>query len=197
MSDEGPVPPDEKAYSYRPSLLGAPHEFRLGEQALEWRVGSRSGAVAWHEIERVRMSFRPTGMQRRRFLTEIWAAGAPKLTVISSSWKSMMVQERLDQPYAAFIVELHRRLAEAQSRAVLTQGTNVLMYWPGLAVFAGVSLALAVLTVRALQAQAYGGALFIVAFLGLFLWRGGDYFRRNRPRFYRAAAPPAELIPRV
>jgi hypothetical protein len=197
MSGEGPVPPEQKSYSYRPSLLGAPYEFQLGEQGLDWRVGRRSGAVAWREIERVRMSFRPTGMQRHRFITEIWATGAPKLTVISSSWKSMMVQERLDQPYAAFIVELHRRLAEAQSRAVLTQGTNVLMYWPGLAVFAGVSLALAVLTVRALQAQAYGGALFIVAFLGLFLWRGGDYFRRNRPRFYRAAAPPAELIPRV
>src|ERR1051325_617381 len=181
MSGEGPGPPEEKAYSYRPSLLGAPFEFRLGEHGLDWRVGRRSGAVAWREIERVRMSFRPTGMQRYRFVTEIWAASAPKLTVVSSSWKSMMVQERLDESYAAFVVALHRRLAQAQSRAVFEQGTHAVRYWPGLAVFAGVSLTLAALAVRALQAQAYGGALFIVAFLGLFLWRGGEYFRRNRP----------------
>jgi hypothetical protein len=195
MSGEGPVPPEEKAYSYRPSLLGAPYEFRLGEQALEWRVGNRSGHVPWREVERVRLSFRPVSMQRHRFVAEIWAAGAPKLTVMSSSWKSMMVQERRDESYAGFIAGLHRHLAQAQSRAVFEQGTNPLRYWPGVAVFAAVSLGLAVLVVRALQAQTFGGAIFVAAFLVLFLWRGGEYFRRNRPRLYRADAPPADLIP--
>ncbi len=56
---------------------------------------------------------------------------------------------------------------------------------------------LAFLIVRALQAQANGGALFIAGFLALFLWRGGDFFRRNRPRFYRVDALPAELLPKV
>jgi hypothetical protein len=197
MSGEGQVPPGEITYSYRPSLLGAPYEFRLGDQALEWRVGRRSGAVAWREVERVRLSFRPVSMQRHRFVAEIWAAGAPKLTVMSSSWKSMMVQERLDGPYVDFIAGLHRHLAQAQTRAVFEQGTNPLRYWPGVGVFAAVLLALAVLTVRALQAQTFGGAIFVAAFLVLFLWRGGDYFRRNRPRLYRVDAPPADLIPKA
>jgi hypothetical protein len=197
MSGEGQVPPGEITYSYRPSLLGAPYEFRLGEQALEWRVGRRSGAVGWREVERVRLSFRPVSMQRHRFVAEIWAAGTPKLTVMSSSWKSMMVQERLDASYADFIAGLHRHLAQAQTRAVFEQGTNPLRYWPGVAVFAAVSLALAVLTVRALEAQTFGGAIFVAAFLVLFLWRGGDYFRRNRPRRYRVGAPPADLIPKA
>jgi hypothetical protein len=63
--------------------------------------------------------------------------------------------------------------------------------------FAAVSLGLAVMIVRALQVQATGGAVFITAFLALFLWRGGVFFRRNRPRLYRADAPPAELMPRT
>ncbi|MGH6682798.1 MAG: hypothetical protein ACRECA_02540 [Pseudolabrys sp.] len=196
MNDDSAVPPPENTYSYRPSLLGAPHEFRLGEHGLAWSVGSRSGNVAWREIERVRLSFRPASMQTQRFLTEIWAAGAPKLTIMSTSWKSMVAQERLDQGYTAFVAELHRRLAQAQTRARFEQGTSPFRYWPGLVVFAATSLALALLTARALQEHALGGALFIAGFLAFFLWRGGDYFRRNRPRLYRAEAPPAELLPK-
>jgi hypothetical protein len=197
MNDDSAVPPPEKTYSYRPSLLGAPHEFRLGEQGLSWNVGRRSGSVTWRDIDRVRLSFRPASMQSHRFLTEVWAARAPKLTIMSTSWKSMVVQERLDEGYTAFITELHRRLAQAQTRARFEQGTSPLQYWPGLVIFGGVAIALAFLTVRALQEHALGGGLFIAGFLALFLWRGGDFFRRNRPRLYRAEAPPAELLPKA
>jgi hypothetical protein len=197
MNDDSAVPPPENTYSYRPSLLGAPHQFRLGKHGLGWNVGRRSGSVTWRDIDRVRLSFRPASMQSHRFLTEIWAAGAPKLTIMSTSWKSMVVQERLDEGYTAFVTELHRRLAQAQTQARFEQGVNPLQYWPGLVVFGGVSLALALLTVRALQQHAIGGALFVAGFLALFLWRGGDFFHRNRPRLYRAAAPPAALLPKA
>jgi len=181
MNDDNAVPPPENTYSYRPSLLGAPHEFRLGEHGLAWNVGRRSGSVAWRDVDCVRLSFRPASMQSHRFLTEIWAAGAPKLTITSTSWKSMVVQERLDEGYTAFVTELHRRLAQAQTQARFEQGINPLQYWPGLVVIGGVSLALAFLTVRALQQHAIGGALFVAGFLALFLWRGGDFFPRNPP----------------
>jgi hypothetical protein len=197
MSDDGAVPPPETAYSYRPSLLGAPSEFRLTEDGLDWSVGRQSGRLAWRDVTRVRQSFRPTSMQYYRFVTEIWAAGAPKLSIMSTSWKSMVIQERFDEGYAAFIGELHRRLAQAQARARFEQGSHPIQYWPGLVIFVGVSLALAALIARALQAQAVGGAIFVAVFLVLFLWRGGDYFRRNRPRLYRAEAPPPELLPKL
>ena len=196
MSDDGAVPPQEWTYSYRPSLLGAPYEFRLAEHGLDWGVGRKFGQVAWRDVARVRMSFRPASMQPHRFVTEIWADGAPKLTIMSTSWKSMVVQERLDKSYAGFIAEMHRRLAQARTRARFEQGTNPYRYWPGLAVFAVVSFMLAALIARGLQARVIGGALFVAGFLALFLWRGGDYFRRNRPRPYRVDAPPADLLPK-
>jgi len=197
MSEARAVPSQDLTYTYRPSLLGAPYEFRLTEQGLDWSVGRKAGRILWRDVDRVRLSFRPANMQSHRFVTEIWAEGAPKLTIMSSSWKSMVVQERLDKPYVGFVSEFHRRMARAQTRAHFEQGTNPVQYWPGLAVFAGVSLALAALIARALQQQATGGAIFIAAFLALFLWRGGDYFRRNRPRPYSVDALPAELLPRV
>jgi len=199
MNDSWPAPAggDTLDYTYRPSLLGAPWEFSLHGQSLAWRSGRKSGRVALQDIYRVRLSFRPITMQTQRFLTEIWAEGAPKLEICSSSWKSMVEQERLDRPYTNFVMELHRRLAQAGGPLRWEQGSEPLLYWPGLAVFVLVALTLAALTVRELQVQAWRGAAFVVLFLLLFLWQAGNYFRRNRPGKYRPDALPADLMPRV
>jgi hypothetical protein len=53
------------------------------------------------------------------------------------------------------------------------------------------------LVVRALQEGAYGGAAFIVAFIALFVWRGWNFFSRNRPGVYRPDALPALLLPKA
>ena len=135
-------------------------------------------------------------MQSHRFMTELWAQGAPKLEILSSSWKSMVEQERLDRPYAAFVAELHRRIALAAPPARFEQGSNPLLYWPGLIVFAGVALALAVLIVRALAGRCQSRRGFRRRFLLLLLWQGGNFFRRNRPGVYRPEALPAELMPK-
>jgi hypothetical protein len=193
---EGPAS-DGLTYSYRPSLVGAPWEFRLGEHGIDWSAGAKSGHLPYAGVRRVRMSFRPGNMQLYRFVTEVWGQGAPRLVLASTSWKSMVEHERLDRRYAAFVAELHRRLAQTAPPARYEQGSYPLRYWPGIVVFIAVSLGLAALIARALQAHAVGGTALIVAFLALFLWQGGDYFRRNRPRRYRPDALPAELMPKA
>lgn len=197
MSESGPAPAGEDGleYSHRPSLLGAPWVFTLRGDTLEWRAGRKAGRVSLRAIRRMRLSFRPVTMQSRRFLTEIWADGAPKLEICSSSWKSMVEQERLDQGYVTFVGELHRRLARAGTPVRYDQGSDPLLYWPGLVVFVAVALALAFLCVRGLQANAWGGTAFVAAFLLIFLWQAGTYFRRNRPGHYRPESLPAELMP--
>jgi len=44
-------------------------------------------------------------------------------------------------------------------------------------------------------AHAVAGAA-VGGFLVLFLWQGGNFFRRNRPGLYRPEALPAELMPK-
>jgi hypothetical protein len=189
------APEADAPYTYRPSLLGAPWSFRLMPEGLAWEVGRKTGYVAYRDIRRLRLSFRPASMQSQRYLTEIWAEGAPKLEIMSSSWKSMVEQQRLDKPYSAFVAELHRRLAAVGSTARFEQGSTPWRYWPGLTLFTGVGLGLAFLVVRALEVAAWAGAAFIAGFLLLFLWQGGNFFRRNRPGLYRADAPPSVLMP--
>jgi len=184
------------AYAYRPSLLGAAWQFRLTDDGIEWAAGRRSGRIAYRNVRRLRMSFRPVNMQTHRFLTEVWAEGAPKLQIVSISWKSLVEQERLDKLYSVFVAELHRRIVRAATPVHFEQGSNPLLYWPGLIVLVGVALGLAMLSVRALQADAMGGAAFIAAFLALLLWQGGNYFRRNQPGVYRPDALPAAVMPK-
>lgn len=183
-------------YAYRPSVLGAAHEFRLAGQTLHWSVGRRAGSVLLRDVTQVRLSFQPASMQPQRFVTELWAANTPRLVIVSSSWKSMVEQERLDQPYTEFVTELHRRIAGAQARAQFVQGKHAFLYWPALVLFVAVALGIAVLVQRALQAQSFGGAAFVVAFLAFFLWYGGNFLRRNRPGHYHPDALPPDLLPK-
>lgn len=187
---------DARSYTFRPSLMGAPWAFHLTSDGVTWESGRRSGHVLYRDIRRVRLSYKPVSMQTQRYLTEIWAQGAPKLQLVSSSWKSMVEQERLDKAYRAFVAELHRHLIDSAMPVRFEQGRSAIAYWPGLAIFAGVVFGLLFMIFRALQIDAWAGAVFIAAFLGLLLWHGVNFFRRNKPGVYRADALPELLLPK-
>jgi hypothetical protein len=185
---------DEFTYAYKSSLIAAPFEFRLAPEALHWGKGSVIGHTAYRQIRRVRLSFRPMTMQNHRFVTEIWTEG-PKLTIASTSWKSMVEHERLDAGYRVFVTELCRRIGAAGGQTLFQTGSPAVLYWLGVIVFVGASLALAGLIVQALQIGAWGGAAVVAAFLGLFLWQAGTFFRRNRPGVFRPEAVPESVLP--
>jgi hypothetical protein len=186
---------DELTYSYKSSVISAPFEFRLTSDALLWGKGGMSGHTPYRRIRRVRLSFRPLTMQNHRFVAEVWTDG-PKLTIASTSWKSMVEHERLDAGYRSFVTELCRRIGAAGGATLLQTGSPPILYWIGVVVFAGASLALAGLIVQALQLSAWGGAAFVGAFFGLFLWQAGTFFRRNRPGEFRPEAIPDSVLPR-
>jgi hypothetical protein len=184
------------SYAYKPSLLGAPFEFRLSPTAVEWSRGRYTDRVPYDRIRRLRLSYRPVTMQSHRFVAEIWPVAGPKIEICSTSWRSVVEQERHDAAYSAFIAELHRRIAAVGATVSFEAGSPVVLYWIGVAVFAGASLALAGLTARALQIGATGGAAIVGGFLALFLWQVGTFFRRNRPATYRPDNLPPEVLPR-
>jgi len=134
-------------------------------------------------------------MQSHRFMTELWADGAPKLRIMSSSSKSVVEQERLDRPYSSCIAEENQRIARAGAPVRFEQGSHRLFYWTGLIVFTGIVLGLLLVTLRALQFEAKAGAALIAVIGILFVWRGGNFLRCNRPGVYRPEALPAQLTP--
>jgi len=193
MTDDARATPD---YAYNASLVGAPTEFYLRHDALEWRRGDSRGRTAYSKIRRLRLSFRPMTMQSYRFLAEIWPDQGPKVQIASTSWKSMFEQERLDPAYRTFVAELSRRIAAAGSRAQFETG-SAFLYWPGVAVLGVASLSIIALAFRALQTGALAGAAFILAFLALFLWQAVNFFRRNRPGAYDARNVPERVLPKA
>jgi hypothetical protein len=197
--DDAPRPDSiapDVTYAYRPSLMGAPFEFRLTPNWLEWHKGRFTGRVAYDQVRRLRLSFRPVTMQSQRFLTELWPVVGPKLQIASTSVRGLVEQERQDPAYRAFIVELHRRMLAAGAQTIFEQGTLQVLYWPGLVVFVAAALGLLVLTGQALFAGTWSGAAITGGFLVLLLWHMGPFFRRNRPGRYRPDALPEDVLPR-
>lgn len=187
----------DPTYAYKPSLIGAPCQFTLKPDALHWQIGRRAGRLRYDRVRHVRLSYRPVTMQSQRFVTEIWSSDNPKIQIASVSWRSLVEQQRLDAAYAAFIAELHRRLAAAGTTAQFSAGMPVAVYWIGVSVFAAVMAAMGVLTVRAMQAGQWSGAGIVGLFFVVFVYQLGNYFRRNRPGRYRPDALPANVLPRV
>jgi hypothetical protein len=193
--DEPQIADGDPVYLYKSSLVGAPFEFRLAPDALEWRKGRHAGRTPYDRIKRIRLSFRPATTQNYRFLAEIWVPDGPKLQIASTSYRTIFDQERFDAGYTAFLVELHRRISLAGGTPLLQTGSPPFLFWPGVVIFVGVLLGIAALIVRALQTQVWSAAAFVAAFFALFLWQAGSFFRRNRPGTYRADAVPARVLP--
>jgi hypothetical protein len=192
-----PAVSDDPVYAYKPSLMGAPWGFRLGSDALEWQVGSHQGRTPYRRIIRVRLSYRPATMQSRRFLTEVWSAEGPRLSIVSSSWRSVIELAAQDQAYGAFVRELHRRLAAADTKASFDAGSPAILYWPGLAIVGSATVAVGAMSLHALWLKNWPAAAIVGGFFGLFAWQGGAFFWRNRPRRYRPDAVPSDLVPRA
>jgi hypothetical protein len=182
-------------YAYKPSLMGPMFSFALTPTALTWSRGRHSGEIRYDQITRLRMSFRPATMQRGRYQLEVWSSVAPRIPVISGTVRSMVEMQSQAPEYRTFVTELHQRIAEAGATPRCEAGLFPPIYWIGVTVLALTSLAMAAMIVRALQAGVWGGAAFVLAFLALFLWQGGQFFRLNRPGLYAVANPPAALLP--
>jgi hypothetical protein len=182
-------------YTFKPSLVRAPLEFRLTSTELEYSTGSQSGRIALCDVRRIRLSYRPTSVQSNRYLAEVWSPQGGKLQIASTSRRTMMDATRHDEAYAAFVRDLATRVAAANPTVELETGTSPLIYWPGLAVFVLLALAIAILAVRALQVEQWAGAAVVGGFWLLFLWQIGNFFRRNRPRRLVGGDIPADVLP--
>jgi uncharacterized membrane protein len=134
-------------------------------------------------------------MQSRRFRTDIEDTRGERVTLYSTTWHTVALMSPQDNGYRAFVMELHRRLADIKSRAVLVVGINPNIYLAAMVVIAIVAIAMLGLLIRALLTGEFAGALFLVGFAALFIWQIGGFMRRNRPRSYTFDALPQNVLP--
>src|SRR6201991_3624866 len=182
-------------YAYKASLVGAAHRFELNDEGLCWRVAGKSAVWPYGEISAVRLSFRPVSRQARRFRADIESAGRGRIALLSTSWQTSVLMAPQDRDYRAFIVALHRRMAEAGSNAVLNGGLKPRIYMAAVGLLTLVAIAMAGLLVRAIVIGEFGGILFLAGFAALFAWQVGGFVTRNRPRVYTFDHLPETLLP--
>jgi hypothetical protein len=182
-------------YAYKASLIGSAHQFELTDTGLSWNISGRSGVWAYTDIDTIRLSYRPSSMQARRFRADINRKGGGRIAVLSTTWQTVSLMAPQDQGYRAFIGELHRRMAAAGSKAVLICGIGPVTYAAALAIVMFLAIPMAGLLVRAVLIAEWYGALFLAGFAALFIWQIGGFIRRNRPRSYHFDELPETLLP--
>lgn len=192
ISGEGAAP---TRYAYKASLIGSAHQFELTDAGLSWRISGRSGLWAYADIASIRLSYRPSSMQARRFRADINSNGGHRIAVLSTNWQTVSLMAPQDDGYRAFITELHRRMAGAGSRAELIAGIGSTTYVAALAMLTFLAVSMTGLFGRAVWTGEWYGALFLVAFAALFAWQIGGFVRRNRPRHYDFDHLPQALLP--
>jgi len=198
LQDDAAVAPGSEAaarYAYKASLIGGAHQFELSDAGLSWRIAGRRGLWRYGDIAAIRLSFRPVSMQARRFRADLRHVDGGRIAILSTSWQTAALMAPQDAGYRDFIIALHARMAEAESRAALSGGLGPMVYSAGLGFLAFVGLAMAGLFVRSLAVGEFAGALFIAGFAALFAWQVGGFVRRNRPRVYTFAHLPKDLLP--
>lgn len=183
------------SYTFKPSLAGAVRQFELTDAGLAWQVGGRRGVWPYASIAAVQLSYRPVSMQPRQFRADIVAANGQRQVVLSTSWKGFALVETRDDAYRAFILKLHRRIAEAGGRAAFHGGMRPIVYALAAGVLIVFAIVMVALIARALATDAFAGALFLLALAALFAWQIGGFMRRNKPCIYTPDAPPPQLLP--
>lgn len=195
LSSDGESSPPGSRYAYKASLIGVAQQFELTEDGLSWRIGDKQSVWPYDAIATIGLSYRPVSMQSRRFRADIVNRSGERLAIISTTWQTIALMTPQNESYRLFITELHRRLAQHDSKAILIGGARPLVYSLGSVLMLLVLLAMVGLLVRAISAGATAGALFLLACGALFGWQIGGFMRRNRPRTYTLDALPKDLLP--
>ena len=182
-------------YAYKASLISSAYQFELTDAGLSWQMGRRSGVWPYADIASIRLSYRPMSMQSRRFRADIARIGGERIAILSTTWQTVALMTPQDQDYRAFVVELHRRMQAAGSKASLIGGIGTATYGMAVAMVVLLSVAMIALLVRALATSEFTGALFLVGMAVWFAWTIGGFIKRNRPCSYSFDALPATLLP--
>jgi hypothetical protein len=185
----------ETRYAYKASLIGSAHEFKLTDAGLSWHISGKSGVWGYADITAIRLSYKPSSMQSRRFRADLEGRDGGHIIILSTTWQTVSLMAPQDHGYRAFITELHRRMAEAGSTANLIAGIGPKTYAAALVILTILAFSMTVLFVRALWTSEWYGALFLVGFAALFTWQIGGFIKRNRPRTYDFEHLPATLLP--
>jgi hypothetical protein len=185
----------EIRYRFRPRMMGAEFAFRLEPDALAWDLGRRDGRLAYRDIARLRLGYRPANLAGSRFIAEIWSRQGAKFEIASITQRSVFDFQNLAAEYRVFVVELARRIAASGGTCRFDAGFPPWRWWPALFVTALTLIAALYVSLRTLIAGEAVAGIVIALFVLVFVWQIGSMIVRNRPRIYDPNSVPGDVLP--
>lgn len=186
---------DAMTYRYRPRMMGAEFAFRLEPDALAWDLGRQNGRIAYRDVARLRLGYRPANLASSRFIAEIWSREGTKLEIASITQRSLFDYQNLAAEYRAFVVELARRIAASGGACRCDAGFPPWRWWPALFVAALTLAAALYVALHTLIAGEIVAGAIIALFALVFLRQIGSMIVRNRPRIYDPNFVPGDVLP--
>ncbi len=193
--DSPPADTAVTTYRFRPRLIGAEHIFSLTPDAIDFEASNRRQRIAYRDIARIRLGYRPANMTFHRFITEIWPHDGKKLVIVSVSASGPFNFENKGAAYRTFLMEFFRRVETVQPGLQIEAGMARWRWLPaaifGIATIAALGYVLA----RALIDAQFGFFVFCLGFGVLFIAQIGTMLLRNRPRICKINSIPTQVMP--
>jgi hypothetical protein len=184
-------------FRHRPKLIGPEISFTIEDRDLAWSDGRSSGRLPLHQIESVRLVFRPANLYTRRYRLEVRQRLGKTIWFSNVSWRGMVEIEAHDAPFAAFVRRLCATIAQTSPKARFIAGEPAWRYVIIAATTAGLAVSLAYLAVQAIRAVNWGLMGLVVFIGGYTVWQMSLWLTKNRPDDFDPLDPPAILLPEV
>jgi len=192
---DAPAREETLVYRYRPRLIGGEFALSIAPDGLEWATGTRTGRLAYGDIKRVRVSFQPSNLMTRRCVCEIWPRSGGRLSVSSSSARSLLDSTDHGPEFRAFVTALVRKIGGAGGAPRLEAGMAAWRWWPMTIITVAVLGGAFVLGLRGFTTGETVFGLAVIGLSALFGWQMGSLIARNRPRTFLPDAIPPSVLP--
>lgn len=187
---------DPTTFRLRANAFAGERTYRLTEDALTWEEeGKPLDGVFYDDIAEVRLTFAPTRVVTNRYRTQIIFRQGGSIDLTNADYVSLANFVEKNAEYAAFLRELHRRLAARGRDTVFRKGSSTAGYIAGL--FLTVFI-LAMIALAFLLLFNFGIVWIAVIKLVIILYFVPTlirFIRRARPAGYDPLDLPADVLP--
>lgn len=186
---------DRPIYSHRPKPFGGEVSFTLDERDLVWSAAGATGRLPLHQIESVRITFRPANLHTHRYRVDIRQRLGRTLWFANVSWRGIAEMQANDPSFVAFLRVLLATVARTSPKARFIAGEPAWRYAAVAFTSALLALCLAYLAVLGLTTLNWGLIGLVVFIGGYAVWQMALWLTKNRPASFDPLDPPAALLP--
>lgn len=184
------------SYVFRENAFAKRRTYRLTADALTWEEdGGPLDGVFYDDIAEVQMTYAPTRFATNRYRTQIIFRQGGMVNLFNTDYAGIGDFPEKNAEYAAFVRELHKRLAAHGTNTVFRKGNSTVAYALNLAlaifIFAMIALAFVLLFNFGLMWIAVVKLIVVLVFVPVLI----RYIRRVRPESYDPLALPPDAVP--